>query len=203
MKDKPHIFLVHGIRSKDKGAKSMGKLVTELSHSFDRVNKLSYGYVLIPINNKKAVKTITKSLDKYKNKNEKILVIGYSNGCWASVQVAELGYKIDHLILISPALHRGHAIPEQVKRVDVFYSKGDKIVELGRIWRSIVNVFPWNWKGVGKPHEWGAMGRYGYRGNDPRVHNHNMGDNVGHFWYNRPLLIKLIANKIKTIYEGE
>lgn len=195
------LFLVHGIRAKDKGAKSMGKLATELSHSFDRVHTVSYGYVLIPINNKKAVTAIIKSLEKNRTKDSDNVIVAYSNGCWAAVQVAEMGYKVDHLVLISPALHRSHAIPEQVKRVDIYYSKGDRVVELGRVWRSIVNILPWNWKGYGKPHNWGSMGRYGYQGNDERIHNHHMGEDVGHFWYKSRLLVKSIAVNVTSIYK--
>lgn len=195
------LFLVHGIRAKDKGAKSMGKLATELSHSFDRVHTVSYGYVLIPINNKKAVTAIIKSLEKNRTKDSDNVIVAYSNGCWAAVQVAEMGYRIDHLVLISPALHKSHAIPEHVKRVDVYYSNGDKIVELGRFWRSVVNILPWNWKVFGKPHGWGSMGNRGYAGNDKRVNNHKLPEDTGHFWYKYPNVIKAIGLNIKKIYK--
>lgn len=122
-------------------------------------------------------------------------------GVWAAIQVAELGFEIDHLVLISPALHRSHAIPEQVKRVDIYYSKGDKIVEIGGFYRRLVNLLPWNWKMFGEPHDWGAMGRYGYQGNDPRVHNHDMGEDASHFWYKDDLLVKSIALQLKRIYK--
>lgn len=195
------VFLVHGIRAKDKGAKSMGKLASVMSRWFDNLHLVSYGYVLIPIDNKRAVKATIEKINKHKKYGGDIVVIAYSNGCWAAVQVAELGYKIDHLVLISPALHRSHAIPEQVKRIDIYYSKGDKIVEIGGFYRRLVNLMPWNWKMFGKPHLWGAMGRYGYQGNDPRVHNHDMGGEVSHFWYKDDLLVKSIALQLKQIYK--
>src|SRR5690554_4102015 len=154
---KQHIFLVHGIRAKDKGAASMGRLAKKLSLWFDSVHKISYGYVLIPINNKKAVQSIVERIQPYEKDDRELVLVGYSNGAWAALQAAELGHKVDHLILISPALHRSHAIPEQVKRVDVFYSTGDNIVQLGRVYRMTINLFPWNWKIFGgQPHNWGA-----------------------------------------------
>lgn len=195
------VFLVHGIRAKDKGAKSMGKLASIMSQWFDSLHLVTYGYVLIPIDNMKAVKATIEKINKYKKHGDDIVIVAYSNGCWAAIQVAELGFEIDHLVLISPALHRSHAIPEQVKRVDIYYSKGDKIVEIGGFYRRLVNLLPWNWKMFGEPHDWGAMGRYGYQGNDPRVHNHDMGEDASHFWYKDDLLVKSIALQLKRIYK--
>lgn len=200
---KPNVFLIHGIRTKDKGAASMKKLGSYLKDAFCRVQLVSYGYVLIPINNKRAVKALIKQLKQNTNPNRKNVVIGYSNGAWAAVQVAEMGYRIDHLVLISPALHKSHAIPEHVSRVDVYYSSGDRVVEAGKAWSTFANILPWNWKIFGAPHEWGTMGRYGYTGNDPRIHNHKMGEDVGHFWYKDNLLVKSIASQINHRYEED
>lgn len=197
------IHVIHGIRAKDRGAQSMGKLTTLLSHHFSKLYPVSYGYVLVPLSNKKARDAIVKSLEKYKNKNDEVIVIGYSNGCWAAVQAAEMGYKIDHMVLISPALYRSHAIPEQVKRVDVYYSEGDLIVELGGLYKRLVNLLPWNWKIFGTPHDWGQMGKYGYQGNDPRIHNWNMGNDISHFWYKNKMIVRRIADKVISLYENE
>ncbi len=195
------LHLVHGIRAKDKGAQSMGRLGRILSRTLPKVFSVSYGYVLIPITNKKAVQAIINSIQENKDKKDEVVIVAYSNGCWAAIQVAEMGYRIDHLVLISPALHRSHAIPEQVKRVDVYYSSGDSIVELGGLYRRFVNLMPWNWKVFGDPHDWGAMGRTGYQGNDPRVHNWNMGDDISHFWYRNRLIVRGIAGQLLTLYE--
>lgn len=196
--------LVHGIRAKDKGAQSMGKLKKLLSRSFDKIHIVSYGYVLIPITNKKAVNAIIKSLNANKNDGDEVVIVAYSNGCWAAMQVAEMGYKIDHLVLISPALYRSHAIPEQVGRMDVFYSPGDTVVELGGLYRRFINIMPWNWSMFGgEPHEWGAMGRYGYQGNDKRVHNWNMGQSISHFWYKNKLIVRNISDQLTILYDKE
>ena len=201
------VLLVHGIRAKDKGTKSIGKLKKILLNFsptlFKSIKLASYGYVLIPITNKKAVTSIIDILKKYTSKSDYIIIVAYSNGCWASVQAAEMGYKIDHLILISPALHRQHEFPSHIKKIHVYYSSGDDIVEFGRAYRFFVNILPWNWKVFGgKPHEWGAMGKYGYKGTDKRVINYNMGNEVGHFWYRDNLLIKSIALNIISSTKG-
>lgn len=197
------VFLIHGIRSKDKGAASMGSLAKMIAKTFPFVKRVNYGYVLIPINNKKAVTALIEELQNHDTKTCDVVVIAYSNGCWATVQVAEMGYKIDHMVLISPALHKSHAIPEQVKRVDIYYSSGDDIVSLGKVYSTLANILPWNWKGFGDPHDWGAMGKYGYVGNDPRIHNWEMGSYVSHFWYRYKTIVSGITKHLNIIYKKE
>lgn len=194
------LYLVHGIRAADKGTKSMGGLRRKLMEKFSFVKQVSYGYVLIPITNKKAVRAIINSIENVDNHDE-VIVVAYSNGCWAAVQAAEMGYKIDHLVLISPALHKSHAIPEHVKRVDVYYCPGDNIVELGGIYRRLINLLPWNWSIFGDPHDWGAMGKYGYVGNDLRIHNWKMPRDTSHFWYKYKYIVNGISSQIVTIHE--
>lgn len=200
----PNLFLIHGIRSKDKGAASMGILAKALKKHFPFINQVSYGYVLIPITNKKAVKALIKALTLHYNSEKDVVVVAYSNGCWAALQAAELGYKIDHLVLISPALHKHHAIPEQVKRIDVYYSEGDDIVQVSKLYSSFANLLPWNWKCFGgKPHDWGAMGKTGYIGEDSRVHNWQMNDNVSHFWYKYEHVVDAISSQLILLYPKE
>lgn len=202
MKRKPLFFMVHGIRAKDHGASSMGLLARLLNQSFSFVKQVIYGYVLVPITNKKAVQAVVEAIGRYKDYDGDVVVVGYSNGAWAAVQAAEMGHKIDHLVLISPALHRSHAIPEHVKHVSVFYCPDDSVVGLGAWYRRVVNLMPWNWEIFGgDPHDWGAMGKYGYVGNDKRVTNYKMSEGVGHFWFKNEKEVMRIASFIETFYE--
>ena len=185
-------ILVHGIRKKF--SNPLKPLQEELLSAGQDVAKIDYGYILIPITNKFAVTALCHTLDKIPP-STKIIVIGYSNGAWAAIQAAELGYRIDHLIMISPALHVKHAIPETVGNVLVFYSKGDVATLVGRYYRRIINMLPWRWR---TPHQFGADGRYGLQLNDARVKNIQMPDYVRHTFYKHPLIVKTIA---KTILE--
>lgn len=196
-----YVRLIHGIRTLDGGRKTFGKLVELLDELLKKsdVSMVSYGYVLIPITNKIAVSSLLNSLDPLQDKPYPITVVAYSNGCWTAVQALELGYRIDHLVLISPALHKNRAFPEKhLKRVDVYYSPNDRAVLAGKFYRIVNSLLPWRWF---KPHHgWGAMGRFGYGGKDERVHNHNMG-NVGHTWYRTESAALMIANDIDKLYE--
>lgn len=196
---KHYIKMVHGIRTADGGKKTFSKLKSKINRIVENVDIeiVDYGYIILPISNNRAVNAIIKSID---NEYRPITLVGYSNGCWASVQVAEMGYEIEHLILINPALHKRHAFPEHIKRIDVYYSPYDNIVSLSKWYRKLVNIFPWNW-GAGR-HDWGEMGRTGYLGSDPRVFNHNIGT-VSHFFYELDSSAHTIANDINTLYIGD
>lgn len=195
------VKLVHGIRTKDGGKKTFKKLSHYLQVLLEDscVDLVNYGYILIPVTNKIAVKSITEALEPLQDQPHPITVVAHSNGCWAAVQTAEIGYRIDHLVLINPALHKAHAFPEHIKRVDVYYAPNDHIVAISKWYRRIVNLLPWNW-GVGK-HDWGEMGKTGYIGNDARVFNHNMGT-VSHFFYEIEGTALRIAKDIDKLYEG-
>lgn len=196
---KPIIFLIHGIRAKDLGISSMKELRTSLLHRGYLSRLISYGYVLLPISNRRAVEETVRVLDAYANDEVEVILIGYSNGAWTAVQAAEIGCRIDRLFLISPALHKGHAFPEQIKTIDVFYSETDNIVRIAKWRRRISNWLPWRW---GNTHEWGEMGRTGYIGDDPRVINHDMGD-VSHTFYKHEDVVDKIAKTIVEKIENE
>ena len=171
------------------GLRTMSPLRDVLAARGCRAEIVSYGYVLIPLTNAQATAAVMRAVKK------PAVVVGYSNGAWAAVQAAEMGEPIEHLVLVSPALHRSHAFPEGVKKVDVFYNPGDLPVRLARWWRTITQIFPWRW---GNPHGWGDMGRAGYAGKDPRVTNHRLPRNVGHAWFRSPDAIAQVANAVSV-----
>jgi hypothetical protein len=150
---------------------------------------VAYGYVLIPISNSQALNAVLEAVKPGD------AVVGYSNGAWACVQAAEMGAEIRHLILVSPALHKSHAFPEHIQRIDVFYDPDDTPVLLARWWRKFTRIFPWRWR---KPHGWGEMGRTGYVGSDPRVHNHRLPKGTGHLWFKSADAIVRVANTVSV-----
>jgi pimeloyl-ACP methyl ester carboxylesterase len=181
------VILVHGIRSLNKGLRTMSPLRDVLAARGRAAEIVSYGYVLIPLTNAPAMAAVMRAVKK------PAVVVGYSNGAWAAVQAAEMGEPIEHLVLVSPALNRSHAFPEGVKKVDVFYNPDDVPVRLARWWRNITRVLPWRWDNA---HGWGDMGRTGYVGKDPRVTNHRLPRNVGHAWFQSPDAIAQVADAV-------
>lgn len=190
-------LFIHGIRKKFRNP--MKPLENAMLERGLDVAEVDYGYILIPVTNKLAVTALCKMLDRIPP-NTRIVVIGYSNGAWAAIQAAEIGYRIDHLVMISPALHVKHAIPETTGRVSVFYSDGDVATLAGKYYRAFINIFPWRWK---TPHQFGAMGKFGYLGNDSRVTNIKMPDYVRHTFYKHPLIVNQIVNHIKEVSCGK
>ena len=183
------IYLIHGIRAKDKGISSMRGLESRINLRGWKTRLVSYGYVLIPITNKRAVE---KTIEAIKQDGEPIILVGYSNGGHTAVQVAELGYNVDRLILISPALHAYHEIPRHVKKIDVFYSDEDMILTLAKWYRWVNRLLPWRWF---NRHDWGEAGRIGLQQDDPRITNHDMGS-TGHFFYNYDEVMDMIVDII-------
>lgn len=181
------VKLVHGIRALNKGVATMRGLRDVLRARGRNAEIVAYGYVLIPVSNAKAVSAVMADVLPGDT------VVAYSNGAWAAVQAAELGKQIKHLILVSPALHKGHAFPEHIERVDVLYDPDDVPTLMARWWRKFTGIFPWRWD---NPHGWGAMGRTGYTGDDPRVHNQRLPVGTGHTWFNSADAIVRVANTV-------
>ena len=184
------IKLVHGIRRLPWRDNPMTPLLRELDERELPAALVEYGYVLVPVSNRRAVTQIKDQAELG------CTLVGYSNGGWAVTQVAELGLPVHHLVLISPALHVGHAFPENVEHISVFFSKGDRTGAAARKWRWATRVMPWRWD---NPHGWGAMMRDGYAGSDPRVRQFQMPDEVGHSWHQHRREVANIADRIEEV----
>lgn len=182
------VKLVHGIRALNKGLGTMRGLRDVLRARGREAKIVEYGYVLVPVTNRKAVSAVMAGVEPGDT------VVAYSNGAWASVQAAELGKQMTHLVLVSPALHKGHAFPDHIHRIDVFYDPDDVPTRLAKWWRKFTGIFPWRW---GSPHGWGEMGRTGYSGTDPRVRNHRLPKNTGHTWFRSADATIQIANAVQ------
>lgn len=186
---KTQVKLVHGIRALNKGQTTLSSLRDVLHARGCDVEIVSYGYVFVPLTNSRAINAIVEAVE------DAAVVVGYSNGAWGAVQAAEMGEPIEHLVLVSPALHKSHAFPSHIKRIDVFYCEEDVPVRLGKMWRWVTSIMPWRWR---KPHGWGEMGRTGYVGNDRRVRNHKLPNKVGHAWFNDADAVIAVANVVSV-----
>ena len=183
------VLLVHGIRFKDKTV--FDKLLEELKRLGVDAELVDYGYVLLPITNKKAVRTLQDAVKPYWNR--RLMVLGYSNGAWTAVQGAETGLNIRQLFLVNAALNVRHEIPGQVEKADVYFSSGDVATRFARFRRQVSRILPWRWN---RPHGWGSMGTVGYKGDDARVTNHEMPRDVRHTFYEDGDQVKRIAEHI-------
>lgn len=90
--------------------------------------------------------------------------IGHSNGAAVLAEACARGAPFERLILLNPAL-RVDRLPEHpaLRRVYVLCADDDWVVEAGRWLRRLSPL-----RLIGKETPWGAMGRRGYIGPDPR-----------------------------------
>lgn len=168
------IHLVHGFNVRDRGANSIGRLVPYLQERGLKSDVLSYPWtrlVTLSTNSRWAVQELCDQVMPGDG------AIGHSNGCSIIVQAAALGAPLDWIMLVNPALDADQEFAPQLRKIAVFYSKGDLAVRAGAAWRVITRVLPWRWF---NRHPWGAMGAHGYRGEDPRVTNIEMPESFGH-----------------------
>lgn len=93
--------------------------------------------------------------------------IGHSNGCAVLAKASELGAPFERLICMNAAL-RCDTIPDnpQMRRMYALHTPDDHATLLAEILR---RLSPLRLFGAETP--WGAMGRYGYTGDDPRAQN--------------------------------
>lgn len=98
------------------------------------------------------------------------IAVGHSNGCTAIHKACrDHGANLGHLLYLNAALPTDTAPMPWVTQQDVFFAPDELATLAGAIWGTL-NF----WAG-----EWGAMGRYGYTGDDERVTNIDLGP-VGH-----------------------
>jgi hypothetical protein len=122
------------------------------------------------------------------------IAIGHSNGCALIQRALYEGAPLRQVIYVNPALHRKMHAPF-VERCDVYYTSDDLAVWFGKWVRRLSPL-----RLVGKQTTWGEMGRVGYVGVHPAMHNHNLrevlevpeGERLGHsgafYWHNASAL---------------
>lgn len=162
---------IHGFNVKDPG-KSTGKL----KHYINNLYMFNYGWIgLLGVlfKNKSIAKRLKRLIDSSSHKSN--VVYAHSNGSAIAVKAARMGAKIDTLVCINPALNVKTKFPETIGRILVISTRHDKATEYARFFDSIpfIEIFIAD--------EWGAMGSRGYTGNDDRVTNWRLHDDLdGH-----------------------
>lgn len=166
--------LVHGFNVKDP-EKSIGKVGVVLEAQGYLVERFDYGDAgLIDVrfaneNLAYALLSTIRSIKRsYGHVAVDVIPIGHSNGCALIARAGTIaatspialstGAVFKQCIYISPALNKKSALGDGIERCDVLFNEGDNIVSLSAFLLL---------------HQWGAMGRKGYTGKDPRYINHD------------------------------
>lgn len=158
------IRLIAGIRPLDP-LNTMGVLRDVLRACGHQAELVCYGYAFVPLTNTIATNAVLAATQPGD------MLVGYGNGALAAVQAAECGARPSVLVLVNPVLNAEHAFPAGIEQIIVCYTEDEGALPWARLRRYTSRLLPWRWR---KPHWWGAMGRYGYLGNDPRVININI-----------------------------
>ena len=189
-------LLLHGIRSRHQGRRTMGGLRKKLRGLGIPVEIVSYGYIAMPVTNNIAVNTAMEAITKAsRNGPGRVDVVGYSNGGNTALTCAELGAPIRHLHLISNPLPRTPYFPPHLETITVYFCPDDEVIRTGRVYAAAQRIFPWRWF---SPHlYWQAqLGRRGYDGVDPRVENVQY-NGVGHYYFQHEEAVAKTAQRIK------
>ena len=162
---------VHGFNVKDP-SKTVGKLKAKVK---DLV-VFDYGWIGLfgaLFGNKGIAKDLKRLIDS--NAGKKHIVYSHSNGSAISVKASELGADIHTLVCINSALKVKTKFPDSIKRIIVVYTRNDKATKAA----DFLDRVPLLQLII--PNAWGAMGAYGYKGDDKRVINCNLTDKLdGH-----------------------
>jgi len=135
-------YSFHGFNISDGGANTIGRL-----HPYLPLTDINYGWtwrLRVRLCNDCISSAIVNVVDNGS------IAIAHSNGCLIASKAAKLGAPFSKLILINPALDTDYEFPSGIP-VDVYYSPKDRATLLARF-------IPFS--------RWGAMGRYGYDGDN-------------------------------------
>jgi hypothetical protein len=150
------VILTHGFASWN-GRLQTTRLIPYLTSAGHEVHHYTYGligFIQVRTGNRKRAEAVCKLA------SPSCVGIGHSNGC-AILRLATLmGAPFDKLIFINPALDADADIGPQVKECHVFHNHLDLATGFANL---LIK------------HDWGEMGRVGYKGLDRRFVNHDTG----------------------------
>ena len=148
-------FILHGMNDWSSGRDNVDKLAPYLARAGYRCINFDYGWrglIGVRFGNGKLAQRLANLVQQGDS------VVAYSNGADVAFRAADLGAPLKHITLIAPALDCDAAVANHVRTVNVWHSPSELPTRLGAL-------LPF--------HRFGAMGAYGYRGDDPRFKNYN------------------------------
>ena len=156
------VYLVHGWRSR---GEYMDRLAIGLRGKGYAARVIKYGQTFWRGETEQASFDAVVQLTKAVRKGD--VVIGHSNGCNVTHDALRVGLIAETCIFLSPALDESISSIDYMptlRRVHVWFTKKDWAVWLAKFVPSS---------------DWGAMGRYGYQGNDERFINRDWSQKIG------------------------
>lgn len=178
--------LVHGFNVRDGGERSIDQLAGPLrdaGHEVD-TDEADYGYFgLLGVRffrGKRRQRVIERLVGAFEKAD---CIITHSNGANFTQQAAAHMTMSSglHVVHLSPALNMDTEPAPAIERQLVYHTMRDGWVRISRI-------LPW--------HPWGAMGAYGYQGDDPRVRNRARPDVRGHSDWFRDEHVAALAEEV-------
>lgn len=164
------VYLLHGIRVRDPLHSSISGLSRFMTEAVGlRPVIMSYGFmpaILANLFNGFLGKRLSKGMEPGS------VGVGHSNGCTLMWKISRHVY-LRGLVLINPALDPDVEFDPRLDFIHVYYSSDDEIT-----WLSSLVPFS----------SWGKMGTVGYKGNDPRVKQFDMG--VEHTDIGKPAILQ-------------
>jgi hypothetical protein len=148
------VHLIHGFNVDDEGAETIDTLRPLIERYGYRVKEHNYpDFFLLRARlcNQAMASMIRDSITPGDP------VIAHSNGAAIVYRAAKAGARFGHVTLINPALNKKLAIPN-ARSIHVWHSPSDP-------WTNLARYIPCS--------IWGAQGRTGYTGDDPRYTNFN------------------------------
>lgn len=170
---RPTVHLVHGFNVADYGSATVGKLAPFFEERGFSVRVHGYRWTwlfTLRARNQRVAKALAEVVEPGD------VLVGHSNGCAIIDQcLSRYAWRRGHgfgIIYINPALPREQPMPSGSDWLHVYSAKSDEPVVWGSRLRRWTSWLPWS------SHPWGAMGAYGYVGDDPRVTQTYMDDRV-------------------------
>lgn len=165
-------YLIHGIETSDSKRSTISFLKYTLSEF--NVETLSYGYVPVILAFVISFLNFFFALRLKRNIAPGQILIGHSNGCALAYDISS-DIETLGLVLINPALDNDVVFDPRLAFVHIYWSRNDEVTWLSK-------YIPFS--------KWGSMGAEGYKGEDARVMQWDMGtshngiasDDAARYW---------------------
>jgi hypothetical protein len=156
------VHLVHGYNISDGGTNTTDKLIPYLAKA--GYDTREHNYQFVNLTGLLQVRFCNGSVSEIVRAwtRDGDIGIGHSNGCAILAQAAAKGAPFHGLVFIHPALNEDYVVAPHVRWVHVYHSRKDWAVWFSKLLRF--------------RHPWGAMGRVGFQGSDPRYTNIDDGE---------------------------
>lgn len=151
------VFLIHGWWTRGEKLEKLGHALRARGHN---VRLLRYGKHFWRWKLNKAVfEALSALLSHHSDWQSGDVIVAHSNGCNVAHKAMRLGLVPSQCIFLSPALDEDIATDDYAPEVGPIH-----------VWHTSREWATWFAKWVPSS-EWGAMGKFGYQGSDPRFFN--------------------------------